>query len=82
VPVVADRVGQNAEYILDGVSGLLVAPGDTPAFVAATVRLLRDAELAAQLGRAARQRMRDQFAWQRLVQTAESAYGRGEARAG
>ena len=82
VPVVADRVGQNAEYILDGASGLLVAPGDTPAFVAATVRLLRDAELAAQLGRAARQRMHDQFAWQRLVQTAESAYSRGEARAG
>ncbi len=81
VPVVADRVGQNAEYILDGVSGLLVAPGDTPAFVGATVRLLRDAGLAAQLGRAARQRMRDQFAWQRLVQTAESAYDRGEARA-
>ena len=74
VAVVADRVGQNAEYILDGVSGLLVEPGDTPAFVAAAVRLLRDAELAGQLGRQARQRLRDQFAWQHLVETAEGAY--------
>jgi glycosyltransferase involved in cell wall biosynthesis len=74
VPVVADRVGQNSEYIQGGVSGLLVTPGDTRAFVAAVVRVLRDAHLAEQLGRGARQRIEDHFAWETLAVSAERAY--------
>jgi len=74
VPVVADRVGQNCEYIEDGVSGLLVTPGDTKAFVAAVVRLLRDPSLAARLGLAAQERIRSDFAWQKLVEKVEGAY--------
>ncbi|MGC8787184.1 MAG: glycosyltransferase family 4 protein, partial [Anaerolineae bacterium] len=50
VPVVADNVGQNTEYIEHGVSGLLVSPGDTERFVDATVQLLRDPALASRLG--------------------------------
>jgi glycosyltransferase involved in cell wall biosynthesis len=75
VPVVADQVGQNSEYIQDGVSGLLVTPGDTGACVAAVVRLLRDTDLAEQLGRGARRRIQDHFTWSTLVHSAETAYG-------
>lgn len=74
VPVVADRVGQNSEYIQDGISGLLVNPGDTEAFVVATLRLLRDAGFATQLGKAARECIRNQFAWRRLAENVERVY--------
>ncbi len=74
VPVVADNVGQNSEYIEDGVSGLLVTPGDTKAFVAGTVRLLHDPDLASKLAKAAQQRIQGEFTWQRLAEVAESAY--------
>jgi glycosyltransferase involved in cell wall biosynthesis len=74
VPVVADRVGQNAEYIEDGISGLLVAPGDSAAFVAAVVRLLRERALAEKLGAAAQQRIRTEFTWDKLAGQVESIY--------
>ena len=81
VPVVADRVGQNAEYIEHGISGLLVAPGDTEAFVAAVVRLLRDRDLAESVGAAAQERIRTEFTWQKLASQVESLY-RGDTKKG
>jgi len=74
VPVVADQVGQNREYIEDGASGLLVTPGDTGAFVSAVVRVLRDSELAARLGAAAQERMRREYAWRTLAENVERTY--------
>jgi glycosyltransferase involved in cell wall biosynthesis len=41
LPVVATRVGGNAELVEDGVSGFLVAPGDPLALAAAMQRLMR-----------------------------------------
>lgn len=75
VPVVADAVGQNREYIEHGVSGLLVGPGDTKAFVREVVRLLRQPVVAKRLGDAAQERILGQFGWQELANRAESAYG-------
>jgi glycosyltransferase involved in cell wall biosynthesis len=75
VPVVADRVGQNVEYIEHGLSGLLVTPGDSEAFVAAVVRLLRDRALADSIGAAGQQRIRTEFTWPRLAGQVESLYG-------
>lgn len=74
VPVVADCVGQNAEYIRHGSSGLLVAPGDTEAFVAAVVRLLRDRALARSIGAAGQERVRAEFTWQKLAGQVENLY--------
>jgi glycosyltransferase involved in cell wall biosynthesis len=75
VPVAAEAVGQNREYIEDGISGLLVHPGDVEAFVAGVVRLLRDREFAGQLARSARKRIQCDFTWHRLAVIAERAYG-------
>jgi glycosyltransferase involved in cell wall biosynthesis len=74
VPVVADRVGQNAEYIEDGVTGILVEPGDTPQFVAAVVRLLQDGSLRQSLSEQAQRRMCAQFGWELLATRVEGAY--------
>jgi glycosyltransferase involved in cell wall biosynthesis len=75
VPVVAEAVGQNREYIRHGETGLLVEPGDVEAFADGAVRLLKDVSLRERLGVAAARDLRERFAWERLVETVERAYG-------
>ncbi len=61
-PVVAGRVGGIQDQIVDGESGLLVDdPRDLAAVGAAIDSLLRDPERAAQIGRAARERVISEF---------------------
>ena len=60
-PVVASAVGGLAEAVEDGVTGLLVPPGDVAALEAALRRLLADEELGARLGAAARRRAVERF---------------------
>lgn len=74
LPVVADAVGQNTEYIVDGESGLLVRPEDDAALADAIVRLLADPDLRTRLGAAAARRMRERFTWKTLVEEVERAY--------
>jgi colanic acid/amylovoran biosynthesis glycosyltransferase len=56
VPAVATAVGGIPELVEDGVTGLLVLPGDARALAEALERLLRDREFRARLGAAARRR--------------------------
>jgi glycosyltransferase involved in cell wall biosynthesis len=58
--VVGTRVGGIADLVTDGLSGLLVPPGDADALVQALVRVLSDRTTAAALGEGAR---RDADAW-------------------
>jgi glycosyltransferase involved in cell wall biosynthesis len=53
-PVVATAVGDIPAIVRNGVSGLLVPPGDPDALGTAVARLLKDPALAADLGAAAR----------------------------
>jgi glycosyltransferase involved in cell wall biosynthesis/VanZ family protein len=76
VPVVAEAVGQNGEYVQHGVSGLLVPTGAADLFSAAVLRLLRDKELARTLAQAAVQRMRQCFDWPILANGVLDAYRR------
>jgi glycosyltransferase involved in cell wall biosynthesis len=48
--VVGSRVGGIPDLVVDGESGLLVAPGDSHALANALVRVLGDPELAERLG--------------------------------
>ncbi len=75
LPVVADAVGQNQEYVLDGETGLLVSPGDDVAFADAVLRLLADEGLRAQLGHAAARYVQEHFAWPEMASRVEEAYG-------
>jgi trehalose synthase len=60
--VVASAVGGICDQIDDGVHGLLLRDPRAPdAFAAAVRRLLDDAQLARDLGAAARERVRTQF---------------------
>jgi glycosyltransferase involved in cell wall biosynthesis len=75
LPVVAEAVGQNREYIRHGETGLLVEPRDVSAFADAVRRLVRDRSLRKRLGQAAARHVRKRFAWEKLVDTVERAYG-------
>ena len=79
LPVVADAVGQSAEYIVHDESGLLVPPGDAAAMAEAAIRLLRDEALRRSLSSAAAARIAQRFSWPALADQALMAYGQGNA---
>lgn len=74
LPVVADAVGQNCEYIQPGKTGLLAPAEDDEAMAQAVIMLLQTPELRKKLGQAAAQSMRRKFTWSGLVETVERAY--------
>jgi glycosyltransferase involved in cell wall biosynthesis len=73
-PTVATRVGGTPEALADGVTGLLVPPGDARAIADAVSRLLTDRALADRLGRDARQFITDHLSVERMVSATESLY--------
>ena len=73
-PTVATRVGGTPEALADGVSGLLVGPGDARALAGSIARLLDDRRLAARLGQAARRVIEDRFSVDRMVRSTEQLY--------
>jgi len=74
VPVVADAVGQNCEYITNGVSGRLVEPEDSIAMASVVVELLSNPEDARAMGLRARSSMIANYNWDDLSKIAEGAY--------
>jgi glycosyltransferase involved in cell wall biosynthesis len=62
-PVVATAVGGLVDAVEDGVTGLLVAPGDVAALRSALERLLSDTALRAKLGTAARDMTRRELSF-------------------
>lgn len=66
LPVVASRAGGVPEAVEDGVTGILVPPGDPAATAAAVRRLLGDPALAAAMGAAGRARAAG-FSWARAA---------------
>jgi glycosyltransferase involved in cell wall biosynthesis len=84
-PVVAGSVGGLLDLVVNGETGLLVRPGDVAGLRAALERLLGDAKLRQQMGRAGRRRIEEYFSWgpmlDRLLEAYEVASRRG-SRAG
>jgi glycosyltransferase involved in cell wall biosynthesis len=73
-PTVATRVGGTPEAIVDGVTGLLVEPGDAPALAEAVSTLLQQPVLARRLGDAARKAIVDRYSVEKMVRATESLY--------
>jgi glycosyltransferase involved in cell wall biosynthesis len=63
VAVVADSVGQLAEYVKPGVSGILCAPDDWDEMASCAVHLLRDPAARRQQGERGREYLLERFAW-------------------
>jgi glycosyltransferase involved in cell wall biosynthesis len=74
VPVIASPVGGIQEAVVDGVTGFLVAPGDTQTLERLLRRMLMDKALAARLGGAGRQSARLRYAPERAIPRIELLY--------
>jgi glycosyltransferase involved in cell wall biosynthesis len=84
LPVIASRVGGVAELVEDGVSGLLVPPGDPEALAAAIRHVVADPEARRALGAAGRARAEELFDLERFREAHRALYRRllQEGRAG
>jgi len=74
VAVVASRIGGVPEEVDDGVTGLLVPPGDADALGEALVRLLADPDRRARMGAAGRARVEALFALPAFIERHEALY--------
>jgi len=68
VPVLATRVSAIPEILEDGLTGLLVDPGEHEAMAQCMVKLLSDEELRHRIIAAARRRVREEFNNRELIQ--------------
>jgi glycosyltransferase involved in cell wall biosynthesis len=71
LPCVASDVGGVSEILSDGVTGLLVPPGDPEALAQALAQLVTDRPLAARLGEAAQRRVSEDFTLEGMVRRIE-----------
>lgn len=76
VPVVATRVGGLPEVVRDRIDGYLCTVGDVASMAEACLRILSDSALAAQMGRSARERARQEFCAGKVVAQYEDLYRR------
>jgi glycosyltransferase involved in cell wall biosynthesis len=76
LPVVATNVWGTAELVVDGETGLLVAPRDPARLASAIATLLEDADARARMGRAALERVRASFSMTHMVSRYEQLYDR------
>ena len=63
VPVVASKIGQIAEVVEDGVTGMLYPAGDLNGLVDACRRLIADPDLRSRIGQAATQEVQRCYTW-------------------
>jgi len=74
LPVVATAVGGNPEAVGDGVTGILVPPGDSRALAGAILRILGDPELASHMGREGKKRVEREFSIEKMIGEMETLY--------
>jgi len=74
VPAVATNVGGVSEVVIDGRTGVLVAPGDPGLLAGAVTRLLGDRDLARELAAAARTRCLAEFGLDRMIDETLAVY--------
>jgi glycosyltransferase involved in cell wall biosynthesis len=68
IPVIATAAGALPEVVgTDGSAGVVVPPRNPPALAAAIAEVLADPRRAAQMGRAARERVLRLFRWERAA---------------
>jgi glycosyltransferase involved in cell wall biosynthesis len=73
-PVICSRLGGLSEVVVDGVTGYLVEPGDVDGLRERLAQVLGDSELAARLGRSARELAVERFNWRACAERCLAAY--------
>jgi glycosyltransferase involved in cell wall biosynthesis len=67
LPCVSTTTAGVPELVVDGETGVLIAPGDATRLAEAMLTLLREPELADAMGRAGRVRVEEELTWDRVV---------------
>lgn len=73
-PVIVTRVGGNPEIVLEGETGFLVPPKDSPALAASLIALLKNRHLASEFGENGKRRAERQFSLQTMVSSYQALY--------
>jgi len=73
-PIVATRIAGTPEIVVDGTTGILVSPGEPEALAEAVLRLLQHRDVRETMGNAGRQRAREVFPIERLIERTEAFY--------
>ncbi len=73
-PVVATDVGGNPEALVDRQTGIIVPPADSEALANGIMTFIRNRELAEEMGRAGRKRLKEMFSLDGMVQKMEALY--------
>ncbi len=76
LPVLATRVSAVPEVVEEGATGLLVPPANVESLAAAMLRLASDGGLRRALGAAGRERVRKNFALERMIEETLAVYSR------
>jgi glycosyltransferase involved in cell wall biosynthesis len=79
-PVVSTRVGMVPDVLTDGVTGLILPPGDADALAGAISKLATDLSEAQSMGRRARERVLSEFTLDAIVERYVDLYGELAAR--
>ena len=74
LPVIATRVGGNAELVVDGETGATVPSGDVSALAAAIGSYVANRDLLRAHGRAGRRRIEERFSIQSMVAAYDAVY--------
>jgi glycosyltransferase involved in cell wall biosynthesis len=74
VPVIATAVGGMLDTVLDGVTGVHVAPRDPAAIARAAQMLIDDGDLRRRMGAGGAQRARALYSWDRIAAETLEAY--------
>lgn len=74
LPVIATKVGGNAELVQDGETGLLVPSRDPAAIADALMRFAQEGNMASRLGSAGRRRAEQEFSMEVMVQRYADLY--------
>ncbi len=74
LPVVSSTVGGIPDAIASGSDGILIEAGDIDAIVDSIERLLTDSELRINMGKAARQKIIDEFSANKILPEIENLY--------
>ena len=73
-PVIATSAGALPEIVEDGVSGMIVPPGDAPALAKAVRTLIQAPDRCREMGEAGARRIRERFSWRRTAEETLALY--------
>jgi glycosyltransferase involved in cell wall biosynthesis len=74
VPVIATDVGDASEIVIDGVTGALVQPGDFEEIAIRAIKLLKEGELAAKMGKEGRAYVKEKFSYEAVIKRLKEVY--------